>query len=51
MAVAILAADSKRSFLGDKDRDEGLPISVHLTMCLAERERDRSSCRASGVAN
>ena len=47
--VAILADDSKRSFLGGMDRDEGLPISVRLTMCLAERERDTSGCRASGL--
>ena len=31
------------------DRDEGLPILVHLAMCLAERERDPPGCRASGL--
>ena len=35
--------------MGDMDRDEGLPISVRLAMCLAERERDPSGCRASGL--
>ena len=47
--VVILAADSKRSFLGGMDRHEGLPISVRLAMCSAERERDPSGCRASGL--
>ena len=31
------------------DRDEGLPISLRLAMCLAERERDPSGCRKSGL--
>ena len=35
--------------MGDTDRDEGLPISVRLEMCLAERERGQSGCRASGL--
>ena len=30
------------------DRDEGLPISVRMAMCLAEREHDPSGCRAPG---
>ena len=34
--IAILAADSKRSFWGGMDRDEGLAISVRLAMCLVE---------------
>ena len=32
------------------DRDEGLPISVCLALCLAERVRDPSGCRASGLS-
>ena len=35
--------------LGGMDRDEELPISVRLAMCLAERERAASGCRASGL--
>ena len=35
--------------LGGMDRDEGLPVSLRLAMCLAERERDPSGCRASGL--
>ena len=35
--------------MGNMDRDEGLPISVRLAMCLAEREGDPSGCRASGL--
>ena len=31
------------------DRDEELPISVRLAMCPAERERDASGCRSSGI--
>ena len=31
------------------DHDEELPISVRMVMCPAERERDPSSCRASGI--
>ena len=31
------------------DNDEELTISVRLAMCLAERERDASGCRASGL--
>ena len=31
------------------DRDEESPISVRLAMCPAERERDASGCRSSGV--
>ena len=31
------------------DRDEELPISVRLAMCSAERERDASGCRSSGI--
>ena len=45
-AVAILTADSKRSFLASWTE---LPISVRLAMCPAERERDSSGCRASGI--
>ena len=29
--------------------DEGLSISVRLAICVAERERDPSGCRASGL--
>ena len=45
-AVAILTADSKRSFLASCTE---LPISVRLAICPAERERDSSGCRASGI--
>ena len=31
------------------DRDEGLPVSMRLEMCLAERERVSSGCRAAGL--
>ena len=37
---ALLDVDSKTVILGSMDRDEELPISVHLAMCPAERERD-----------
>ena len=43
-AVAILTADSKRSYLASLTE---LPISVRLAMCQAERESDSSGCRAS----
>ena len=47
--VAILAVGSKKVCLSEMDRDEQFPISVRLTMCPSERERDPASCQASGM--
>ena len=35
--------------MGGMDREEGWPVSLRLAMCLAERERDPSGCRGSGL--
>ena len=47
--IAILAEQTV--LFGGIDLDDGLPISVRLAMCLAERERDPSGCRASGLTS
>ena len=36
--------------LDDADLDDEFRISVRLTMCIAERERAASGCRASGLS-
>ena len=48
--VAILAADSKRSFWAAWNvMNNNLSFSVRLAMCPVERVRDPSGCRASGL--